>query len=106
MRFKLRKIGNSFGIIIPKEVVLASSTAGFIEMNVITFELPEGEEKEVMPDVITFDPKEVVSASSILPRKKIKKDQDINVYEGTVHKPLTKEICKKHKTFKYSCGCK
>lgn len=110
MKFKLRKIGNSFGIIIPKDIVLANANGGFIDMNVITFVLPVGEKKEILPDVITFNTKKLVGEKSLLRQQKTKKDLNVcdgvTIYEGSMRKTLTKDICKKHKTFKYSCGCK
>lgn len=80
MRFKakLRRIGNSLGILIPLKVITGYSLGEFIELDVIT---KEGEKENETPKVIT--PKKTISQSSRF------------------------ELCPKHPgSMKITCGCR
>ena len=79
---KLRKIGNSQGIYIPLKVITNYSLGEEIEVEVIT---KENKKKENVPNVITS--KQEVITSKPKRNKKI-------------------EWCRKHGSWKITCGCK
>jgi len=92
IKAKLRKIGNSLGVIIPSNVITSYKQGDEIELN-----------------VITSAPKDSINV--ITPAKK-----DTNVitsgYKDTIHttpyiKPkFNTKWCDKHNTYKGSCQCK
>lgn len=90
MRLKLRKIGNSFGVILPKDVITSEVKDGFIELNVIT-------------NVITFPTvAENVITKPVPTPEKTKKELDV-----ITQVKFNFEKCKKHHgTYKGTCGCK
>ena len=81
---KLRKIGNSYGILLPKNVItLEDLERGYIDI-VITSGTVEQE------NVITSAPKVITSKPNVITHK------SSNAFE----------FCLKHKGYKRSCGCK
>jgi len=82
MKFKakLRKIGNSLGIIIPKNVITSYKQGDEIELNVIT----SGHKED---NVIT--PKEDITPSPLPDRVR-----------------FNTQWCNKHNTYKGTCQCK
>jgi len=89
IKAKLRKIGNSQGIYIPKEVITCYNIGDVIEV-----------------EVITLAPKKVITS--------VKKDSNVitSGYKDTIHttpyiKPkFNTKWCDKHNTYKGTCQCK
>ena len=79
MKFKakLRKIGNSLGVIIPLNVITGYKKGDFIELNVIT-----------EPNVIT------------------EKSANVITSEKPPKKKFNTEWCDKHNSMKGTCECK
>lgn len=89
LKAKLRKIGNSLGVIIPNDVI---TEARLVLNNVITLEVLMGKEVITKGNVITQNPPKVITSPSpvITPKKVI----------------FDTRWCKKHKVMKGSCKCK
>lgn len=85
IKLKLRKIGNSLGVILPANVITGYKENDVITLNVITEE------------VITEKDENVITSPKIQERAFIKMD-----YKGK-HKPF--DFCPKHKVFYNSCKC-
>lgn len=88
MKLKLRKIGNSLGVILPAKVVKCYNIGDEIEVNVITLE------KNVItsnPNVITSDSPD--SSATPVDTRPLKQTQ-------------TRWWCNKHKSWNLKCGCK
>lgn len=79
MRFtaKLRKIGNSLGVIIPKNVITSYKIGSEIELNVIT----SGQKEET-------------------------KEKKVITQEPPKERSRSVKWCSKHDSFKCTCGCK
>lgn len=80
MKYKLRKIGNSLGVLIPKEHLKGYNEGDYIELEVIT------KGGETQQKVITEPVKE---------QKVITQTKSFNT-----------QWCSKHDAMKGSCGCK
>ena len=100
IKAKLRKIGNSQGIYIPKNVITCYNIGDVIEVEVITL---KGKD---IKKVITLAPKKVITS--------VKKDSNVitSGYKDTIHttpyiKPkFNTKWCDKHNTYKGTCQCK
>jgi len=103
MKLKLRKIGNSLGVIIPKNVITLNSKDGFIDLNVITF---SASFETKTTNVITKVDKNVIT----LPKVKenvitFSASSEPNVITSE-RKSFNFETCNKHHgSYKGSCGC-
>jgi antitoxin component of MazEF toxin-antitoxin module len=86
MKMKLRKIGNSYGVILPNKMVKSFIDTGEIDLilagSEVTHEITVGE----TPEVIT---------------------SEVEEFRIVRVKPFNFEKCKKHHgTYKGTCGCK
>ena len=107
MRFKakLRKIGNSQGIYIPKNVITNYKIGDVITLEVIT------SKKNVITkerNVITEKRNVITPKKNVITLKKnvITKLAEIKKDVITKDTRPNWEFCPKHKGFKSSCGCK
>ena len=118
MKFKakVRKIGNSFGVIIPRDVITAFTLGEEIELNVITKDV-------ITQDVITEKESNVITHTKDCPNAYCsgKCYNDVNHVlppespsqvivvpsnpPGKPKKQFNCEMCKKHGVFKGSCNC-
>jgi len=78
---KLRRIGNSLGIYIPRNVITSNRVGDIIEVNVITS----------ASNVIT-------STDNVITQNRAK--------QKAIKRKFNTQWCDKHSTFKGSCGCK
>jgi len=83
MKLKLRKIGNSLGVLLPKVITKELKNGDFIDLGVIT--------TEDIPQVITEKKQEVIT--------------DENSTATTIATNAG-QWCSKHDTYKGTCGCK
>ena len=77
---KLRKIGNSLGVYIPKDVITSYKIGDEIELNVIT------------------------KQSNVITKPKVKKP-DVYTEKFQEKTPFNTKWCKKHDVMKGTCGC-
>ena len=92
---KLRKIGNSLGVIIPANVITSYKEGDDIELNVIT------SKDKVNDNVITSvkDKGNVITSDD-------KKENDVITSKPIKKKKFNDYWCDKHNVYKISCGCK
>ena len=119
MRLKLRRIGNSLGVLFPKDVITGKGAGDEVEVNVITDYVITGNvitEKEV--DVITEKKEhECVECGETVdmnnPEVKFANetcDECFDKYadekEKSGKKIFNTGMCKSHEVFKGTCECK
>jgi antitoxin component of MazEF toxin-antitoxin module len=94
MKFKakLRRIGNSLGVIIPSNIITSYKEGDSIDLNVITLankNVITSKDTIAVDNVITSGTEEVITQDYTSP-----------------HKKFNTNWCSKHNTFKGTCGCK
>jgi antitoxin component of MazEF toxin-antitoxin module len=107
MKLKLRKIGNSYGVILPKNVITSEVleageiviTLGGNRQNVIT----SGDKNR---NVITLDKPNVITSEDNHPNVITLKDSTTPKEQTYIRPPFSFEKCPKHSGFKGTCGCK
>lgn len=102
MKVKLRKIGNSWGVIFPKEVVEPFLKFGFentyIETGEILLHKEESQKKS----------EEISKPLQVLIKEQDEKRTEafINAAKHSKRAPKNMEICATHKGYKWRCKCK
>lgn len=90
MKLKLRKIGNSLGVLIPAKELKGYNIGDVIELNVIT----KGQDVITKKDNVITIERDVITKTA-------------NVITEAVFIPQTKKrwYCHKHKQWNDECGC-